>query len=69
MCSTCMPACLGESCRRPYTDSLVLLKETVKDRGFEYDCYDLIGSADDPNQTDKIAKCAAKVIKKVQTGT
>lgn len=58
----------GESCRNPYTESLVLLKQTVEERGFEYDCYDLIGSPDDPEQRDMVAACASAVINRIQTG-
>jgi hypothetical protein len=58
----------GESCENPYHESLVLLQATVEGKGFEYDCYDLFGSPDDPEQTDIIAECAAQVINKIQTG-
>lgn len=47
----------------------MLLKETVVERGFKFDCYDLIGPPNDPEQTYAVAKCAAKVIGRIQKGT
>ena len=33
-----------------------------------FDCYDLLGSPDDPEDTDMVAECAAHVINKIQMG-
>lgn len=58
----------GETCKQPYSDSLVLLKNTVEEIGYKYDCYDLFGSPDDPDKTGAVAACAANVIGKIQRG-